>query len=298
MDKQGIILRFRENISINVKVYERWETIMKKALLFSSLVALSLALSGCGGGSGTTASNQKEATPLSTQEYSQMYTDPTKFKGRKVDFYLKVFREPEKDEKGTYIQAWADPKSSNGNTLIAYADPNFQVKDGDYIHVVGVVRDKFTGKNAFGAEVSAPIIDAELVEKTDYITAVAPALKTISVGQEQNQKGYKVKVEKIEFAKEETRVYVTVKNESKDKINFYNHATKLVQGSTQLEPEMNFEGDYKQIQSDILPGVSSDGIIVFKAIDPKAGDIKLITDGSSDNFNMQIKPFEFNVKLQ
>ncbi|MED4727040.1 hypothetical protein P9597_02600 [Aneurinibacillus migulanus] len=272
----------------------------KKTLLLTGLVAISLALSGCGGQTtnGVSQENKQQATPLTPQEFQQMFGDPAKFKGRKVDYYAKIFTNVEKNEKGAYLQAWADPKNSEKNTVIGIKDPNLDVKQDDYIHVVGIIKDKFSGENAFGKEVTAPLIEAEKVEKVDYATAMAPAIKTIIVNQEKEQHGYVMKIEKIELSEEETRLYVKVTNKSKHKIMFYDFNSKILQGSNQIETQDNFEANYKKPQSEILPGVTTDGVVTFKKIDPSASEIKFISEPSSENYEIQMKPFEFVIKNQ
>jgi hypothetical protein len=49
---------------------------------------------------------------------------------------------PKRDEKGTYIQVWADPQNSEWNTIVAFANPSFQVNDQDDVHVTGTVKGR------------------------------------------------------------------------------------------------------------------------------------------------------------
>lgn len=232
---------------------------------------------------------------LTKTEFEQMYSDPNKFKGHTVDFYAKIFVQPEKDNNGTYLQAYADPEHSEKNTLISINDSTLDVKTDDIIHVVGTVRKKFSGENAFGAEMVAPIIDAQKVEKADYATAFAPTLKSIDVNKEQDQKGYTLKVNKIELAENETRVYVSITNNSKNKISFYDFNSKLVQNGKQFELKDNYEANYPKLQSELLPGVNTEGIILFPAVDIKSGNLKLVLEGSSENYDITINPFTYDI---
>lgn len=217
--------------------------------------------------------------------------------GKSVDFYARIFLTPEKDDKGTYVQAYAN-NDDNKNTLIAIKDRNIDVKDGDIIHVIGVVEKKFEGKNGFGATITAAMIIASKIEKSDYITAFSAAIKTIDVNEEQNQKGYIINLKKVELAEKETRVYLSVTNSMKqDKINLYTFNTKLVQGSKQFEEESNFEANYPEMNSEILPGITEEGVISYKPIDLNGENLKIIIDGSCDNYEIEINPFTFEVPL-
>jgi hypothetical protein len=279
------------------------------SLILSSIIALSLI--GCGSSTSAPATKEEPtktaeqpkqeekketaAKTLSKDEFIQLYSDPVKFKGANVDFYAQIFMAPEKDEKGTYVQAWSDPKNNAHNTIVGIADPKLDVKQGDIIHVVGTVKDKFTGKNALGGEVTAPIIIADKVEKSDWGTAFAPAIKTIDVNQEQNQNGFIVKIAKVELAAEETRVYLSVTNQTKDKVNMFEHTAKILQGSNQLSVKNDFTNHYPKLQSDILPGVTTEGVITLPAIKPDSGPFKVVVEGMAYDFNTHLKPFMFDV---
>lgn len=274
---------------------------MKRIISLILVLGMTILLVACGStgnsGSGTTAANIKSnSKQLTKEEFEQIYTDANKFKGDKVDFYAKIFVPVEKDDKGTYIQAYADPQNSDKNTLIAINDPKLDVKEDDIIHVIGTVNGEQKGTNSFGAELNLPLIIADRIEKSDYATAFAPAVKTINANQQQNQKGYVITVKKIEFAETETRVYISITNTMKnDKINFYTFNTKAVQGNKQFETTDNFEAGYQEPQTEILPGVTTDGILLYPVMDANS-PIKIVLEGSCDNYDIDIKPFTFEIK--
>lgn len=278
-----------------------------KGLIFSLITASFISLIGCNSSQSNSTSasgdkttqESKTAKKLSKEEIDQIYTSPEKYKGYEVDIYAKIFTDVERDEKGTYIQAFADPKNSAKNTLIAIKDSKLDVKNGDVVHVVGVIDKKYEGQNAFGAKLTAPVIVASKIEKTDYATAFLPAIKTIEVNKEQNQSGYIIKINKVELAKEETRVYLTVTNKMENKkINFYSFNTKIVQGSKQLKEQSNFEANYPRMESELLPGVSENGLIALNPTDPNGDNLKIVLEGTCEDYNVEIKPFTFEIPLK
>jgi hypothetical protein len=277
---------------------------MKKALLTLIFAALSLSLAGCGEETSTTdgaieAANEvseSKGTLLSADEFEKMFSDPKKYKGSKVEFYGRIFVEPERDSDGTYLQVFAN-NNSERNTIIMIEDPNVDVAMDDIIHVTGTVKDAFEGENAFGGVITAPMILADSIEKTDYQTAFAPAKQTIELNAEQNQHGYKLTVQKVELADQETRVYVQVANETNNKIYFYTFDAKLIANGKQLEEEMNYDANYPEVQSELLPGVTTDGIIVFPALEEGVSTFQLYFEGSSDNWEIDFEPFVFDVGM-
>lgn len=101
-------------------------------LLISILFIISiLALTGCGASRSTSInSNSANTTPLSKAEFVQLYSDSSKFEGRRVNFYARIFIEPEKDDKGTYLQVYANDDHSK-ITIIGIKDTQLGSENGD-----------------------------------------------------------------------------------------------------------------------------------------------------------------------
>lgn len=273
---------------------------MKKFISTILGLILLLSLTACGNTTQSTSNskNSESSKPLSKEEFQQMYSNPDKFKGKTVDFYARIFTEPEKDDQGTYIQAWLNPKDSSNSIIISVNDAKLDVKRDDIIHVVGVVEKKYEGKNAFGATITAPVITASKVEKTDYVTAFDPALKTVDVNKEIDQHGYVMKISKVEFSKENTRVYLSITNNSKEKLSFYEHECNAVQDSKQLKLKDNYEQKLPDIKSEILPGVKEEGVLNFEPMNINGGNVKIILEGTSQNYELKLEPYSFEVPLK
>ncbi|MBO8157855.1 MAG: hypothetical protein H0Z32_15635 [Bacillaceae bacterium] len=60
-----------------------------------------------------------------------------------------------------------------------------------------------------------------------------------------------------------------------------------------MEEQYNYEAEYPEVQSDILPGVSSEGIITFPPLPEDASKFQLYFEGSSDNWELDFQPFVF-----
>jgi hypothetical protein len=284
--------------------------VLKKVILILGIMVtmiFAVGLMGCGSSEESKQTNsnssseetKKNTTLLSKDEFKQMYSDPDKFKGRKVDFYAKIFQEPEKDEKGTYIQAFADPDNSEQNTLIQVADPKLDVKNDDIIHVVGTVEKRYDGENALGGSISAPVITATKVEKSDYGTAFDPAIKTVTVNKEINQNGYVIQLNKVEFGTKNTRAYLTITNNTKGNVMFNIYESKATQGNKQFEIDNDSYGKYPEFNTEILPGIKEEGVVVFKALDTNGQNARFIFDGhSSSDYSLEFNPYTFDVNMQ
>jgi hypothetical protein len=231
---------------------------------------------------------------LDNKNIDLLFSNPKEYKGANIEFTGRVFVKPERDKNSVYLQVFSDPKNSEGNIAVSHNDPNLPVDTDSYVKISGVVKGEMKGTNVFGATLSIPMVEAQSIEIVDYITAVSPTLETINVDSEINQHGLIVALNKIEFAEDETRVYLKVKNNSNDSVSIWKHSAKVVQGNKQFEYEYNFLADYPEIQNDLLPGVESEGIIPFPPMDPEQS-LRFIIEGSCDDYTLKVNPFEFEI---
>jgi hypothetical protein len=103
-----------------------------------------------------------------------------------------------------------------------------------------------------------------------------------------------VEIPKVELATSETRVFVTVTNSSKWKVNVSRKSMKVVQNGVRHNVTVSPAG-YPQLATHIKAGTSSSGVIVFPALNPN-GRLKLYLDVTSYNYdvgNFGTLPFVF-----
>ena len=276
---------------------------MKKIFL---AIAVAILLAGC---SGNTESGSQEPTrrpsesveepqmaPLTEDEIKRMYSSPEDYIGRTVELVGQVFAGVDYDEDGVYFQMWANAENFNNNTVVAYLDPSFTVKDNQYVRVKGTVADVLVGENMMGATVTAPLIRADELAVLTYKEAVMP---TIAVAEATTktieQRGYSVTVQTVELAEEETRAYISVTNNGSSTFSLYEFNMLLIQDGTQYEYTWNFMADYPELQTDIRPGITSAGVVVFPAI--KEAPFQIIMEGDSGDWNEELEEyiFDFNI---
>ena len=231
--------------------------------------------------------------PMKGDEILSLYTNPENFKNHCVELTGVVFTTPEYTDTGVCVQMMADIKNYDKNTIVYIYDKDFRVEKDDYLRVVGIVGDPFEGKNAFGATITAPVVDAKEYEICSYADAASPTLKTVEVDQTETQFGYSVTVNKVEYAENETRIYMTVNNDGSDTFNVYSFDMKISQNGKQYEQQDNWDADYPELQSELLPGNSSEGVVTFPAL--AEGEFTLAVEGHSDNWEEEISPYTFHI---
>ena len=232
--------------------------------------------------------------PMKGDEIKSLYTVPENYKNHYVEIVGRVFTTPGYADNCVTFQMYADIENSENNTIVYVFDKNFEVKQNDYVRIVGKVGETFEGENAFGGTVSCPTVTAKEYAVISYQDALAPALKTVEVNQTQTQLGYSVTIQKIEYAEKETRAYIKVDNQGTDKFSVYTFNSILTQNGKQYEEQDNWDADYPEVQTDLLVGNSSEGVIVFPTISD--GNFTLIIEGNSDNWEENIEPYTFNIE--
>lgn len=233
---------------------------------------------------------------LKEDEIPYLYTNVNKYIGKYVNISGKIFMEPEKEEGAIYFQMFQNSVDSENNTVVAYYN-DLDVKDGDYVIIDGMVYDEFEGQNAFGGTVTAPMILATNVQISTYQEVTSPSIKTLKIDEKQEQYGYEIVFEKVEFAKDETRLYITVTNNGNSNFSAYTFNMKLIQNKKQYEEQSNYDADYPEVQTDLYPDTSTSGIVCFPAIS-QTDSFSLYIDGSSDDWDEEIEQYKFNVDVQ
>jgi hypothetical protein len=196
----------------------------------------------------------------------QLVDNPDGYKCHQVQLVGKVFNTEKKDGKAA-VQVWTDAEKSEGNVIVFY-EGKVDLANDDYVQFTGVVGDAVNGKNAFGGQVNAPIVNATKIAKISRDIAIAPAIKTVSPKLTQDKSGLAITVKKIEYAKNETRVYMSVKNTGTKTANFYAFDLRLVQNGSQVKDKNVFEVT-NDMPSDILPNTTEEGKLYYEKADPK-----------------------------
>lgn len=278
---------------------------MKKIAVFASTSLFLYLISGCSSGAPSNTpsvepSNTPEAVvqePLTDAEVKMMYSAPDEYKGALVELSGVVFNTVEYDEDGVYFQMWGDPENSDLNTIVTYPDPNFALESDQYVKLTGTVMGEFTGTNAFGGEISAAVVTADTLEISTYQDVVSPTLATASADVPTvEQLGYSITVQKAELAENETRLYISATNNGSANFTIYSFNMTIVQDGHQYEEESNYDADYPELQSDIRPSVTTEGVVTFPALEN--APFQLIIEARSDDWDEDIQDYVFNLDFQ
>ena len=264
-------------------------TIKKHIAIILALFTAVILLAGCG------SSEPAEKVYLEDSEIDAALSDGDSYKGKYINIVGKVFS-IDKDGDAVAMQAWYDVEDAE-QQFIVYASKEIaaDVKEDSFIRVDGKITGTFTGENYFGGEITALMIEAESLEIGGYDDLYAPAESTKEIGETKDQYGVSVTLDRIEYAKGEARVYLTVKNESGYAASIYTYDAKAIQDGKQFEHEDNYEAGYDGDIGEVLDGASKDGILRFKGLDPEK-PVKIQIEAYSDNWDIEMEDYVFEVE--
>ena len=266
------------------------------SILLVILVGCSTSTPNSVSGNNNTEISETPAEPLSDSEVKRMYSNPSDYIGSTVELVGVIFGGVDYDSDGIYFQIWADPENIDYNTVVAYFDPELTLEDGQYIHIKGTIIDVLEGENMMGGQIIAPAIQADTLEVISYKDAVRPTIATaIAVNNTIEQYGYSVTVQGVELAEKETRAYISVTNNGSSEFSLYGFNMVLIQDGTQYEYAPNYMADYPELQSNIRTGITTEGIVVFPAIQQEP--FQIIMEASSYDWTQPLQEyiFDFNI---
>lgn len=254
----------------------------KKLLAVMSALAIVMCFTACG---------ETDTSQITKDEMDEFYSDPDSFTGRTIELTGQI-SDVEKDGTTVYLQMYHDIENYDENTVIIYEnDKKTKFKDDEYIKVEGSVDGEFKGENILGGEVTAPQITADKVEKISVIDAF-PASKTVEVDKTITKGKYSVTLEKVDWTDDETRVYLTVKNDGSSTFESYPDQGVIVQDSKQYE--INDKYRYDSPSSEIKAGATSEGVVAFDKIDKS--DFTYSFEGYDNDYNELEFKFDVTVK--
>lgn len=265
-----------------------------RKIIFICILAFGV-LTGCGSNYTSADYNSENIVDI-----NDVYVDPETTAGKSVDFYMKVFNINE-DENSRLVQGYVDPEYKNDDVIVAISNDKEvgKISEGDFLHVQGVNTGKIEGETGFGIDKSwAQINSTSETKVASYLEAVSPTEETLEVNKEIKQNDVTITINKLEQSPIETRLYLSINNESKYKYSNYSFDYTLVVDGNQYEVENNYDAEYEEFVEEVQPGVNVDTMLTFPKIDIKnAKSIKLnIEAGNSANYDIEFTDKSIELK--
>lgn len=263
-------------------------------VVFMFLIAIGLSLNN------SDKQSSSEPTESAKKEYVEsiepVISNPDAYKGKYVKFYG-IISSVDEDEDSYGYQVYTDVDYNNSVLVEVPKDVmSSPIKDSQtFVSIDAEIDGSYDGQTVMGVANTWAYLKAISFEETTYEESFGKANTTWEFSDKIiDQNGMSVSITKVEFASDETRVYITATNNSADSFNLWSSSCKVIQNGTQYEQSFsNYMADYPQISSEILPGASSSGIILFDKLEPSA--FQFYIDGSSNNWEIESQPYQFDL---
>lgn len=255
---------------------------MKKRITIVSIGLL--ALTGC-------ADKNIKYDEQNLVDISQVVADPSANVGKSVDFMAKVHEVKQVDDITLVTAYTADDLSTDEVTIKVEGKDIDQIKTGDYLNIKGVDIENDNSKDK-------ALIKAKDFEEVSYITAASPTDYSIKINKKQKQRRLVIKLDKLEQAKKENRLYVTINNKSNKEIALSEYNFSLIVDGVTYDYQANDEANYQELPEGIAANSKVDAIIPFDNVDlENASTIEVkISDVNTSDYKSQYKDIEFNIK--
>ena len=79
---------------------------------------------------------------------------------------------------------------------------------------------------------------------------------------------------------------------------FYSLKTNITQGNKQLKKLSNLNEKVPEIDSDIMPGSTQNGVLIFEPAQADGENLKVIFEGGSDNKDLHFTAFTIDAVLK
>ena len=246
-------------------------------------------LAGCGTQRETTS---EERTYVSEAELEQVYISPDDYKGKYIKVSGRVAQDSRVQEDEIYFEMYADPHGYNNVTEIYYlGENNFEL--GDVVTVDGKITGSHVYINTYGNEVVALKIESDNVIEGNYIDCFSPTIKEVIIEETIDQYGYAFTINKIEYAEEETRLYVTITNDGDAELDVSEDRIIMVQNQKQYECQSNQFAKYESIDTSLYPNTVTSGIVTFPSMDPESGGRIYCKAYCEDIANVKLETYIF-----
>ncbi|KNF07379.1 hypothetical protein CLPU_17c00040 [Gottschalkia purinilytica] len=272
---------------------------MKKILSFLLVIILSISIIGCSSSNEESSNSNSEI--ISSKKIEEICSNPDKFRTQDIELYGRVSTTPKHEGDDTIFGFNALNNNDLTNFIVATKNGTTLNKD-DIIYIKGKISGSSNGEILYGRDISLTGIYATDFNKTnDYIKDFAPSIETKNVDKEENKDGYNFGVNKVEFAENETRVYIKVGNKSNKNFRFDPYKVHLIQNNKLIEQSYNFTSNFKELNSEIMPGEVKEVILLYEKTNPKEalavsykGDLKGVKEGA-ELFSTNTNEYELYV---
>lgn len=259
---------------------------IRKLLSICLSMMLVMCISGC-------SSTPADTSRIKSSEIEDVFQNPDSYVDRKITVLGQVIDECEDSGDHYTFKIYQDVENKS-NVVVVEGDS--APSKGEYVKVDGVVSGTQSVYNNFGvAHDVLKIKDAHVIKSAPQ-EAANPTQNSVSVNQEVKHGSVTITLDKIEYSREETRVYLTVLNNSPYDFNLWTFKCVAAQGSKKFTSQDNpAYSDLVDLKEAIPTTHSAKGFIVFGPME-KDTETKFLIKGDLDTNKESVEDFVFTTE--
>lgn len=233
-----------------------------------------------------------EILPMEEEELKSLFSKLEDYEYHCISKAGKIGHVIEEGDGYKAVVVYTDVDNYDDDMIVVLYGEDINVDVDDYIEYTGIVMSS-SQVRSFGYLNYGVGVRSTSWSESNYIDCVRPTLDTIDINQTQEQFGYVINIEKMEFADKESRLYLSIENNGSDRLNVYDFNVVVSQNSRQYEGVYNYAAEYPKIQSELLVGNRTEGIIAYEPLSNESFTITI--DAYSEKWNESLEPFVFVV---
>ena len=239
-----------------------------------------------------------EEAPIDRELYTTLNTDSSEYTGRQVVSMAQVLYDPQYTEEGIYFSFRSVSPEQDGHVLYGLAfwpgeDPG--LSDRSYISMTGTLLGDYSYVDSYQFQDRGPALYLTDLSLSSYGEIFAPAIITLfPQGQQAEHDGCAMCLERAEFAKKESRFFVTLENNTGKPIKIQIQETEAFQDGQFYNCLINYNSEDTSIYEEIPDGESQTVVLTFPAIVPNS-DILLTVPVTAEY--EALTPFDLLVEI-
>lgn len=259
-------------------------------LAFAVAFALAVGLTACSGsddGASGADSAEEEKVYIDEADFDSFFSSPSDYVGQYINMSGVIVNTFEQDGE-TYLNVAHDTEGYNQTVLVQAGEGDTGYASGDYVIVDGKVDSITEAQNIMGGTQNVPLVVDATIDKSTYIDVVVPTVDEVEYGASAEQSGFTVTVDKIQYADSETRVFMTVKNETSGNIQYGEYDIRMVVDGQQIGQDTDsattyMDENFQELPYELSPGTSASGTLVFPAMEQRDGFQIIVPNVYSDD---------------
>jgi hypothetical protein len=253
--------------------------------LLAAAVALAVLPTACGdsGEASAPAGPPPGAgKQLSNADWPQVVDNPDAYRGATVDLVGRVSTvQKSRDGQFRGIHVYADATNGQQETTII-TRASLPLLPDDYVRARGILEGTLQSGSTAGIDLRGPVVIASQLRPATFVDAASPARQRLRA---KPYTVYNVTLTpyRIDFAADETRVFLRIKNATDYTIHYNASQSYLLNDGIRIKPHPH--PSYPQMPADLFPGSTGTGVTTFRATTP--GTVfKFVTRFSSDDIKV------------